>query len=858
MNGIINTNVVTDFDTAFVIDSITREITNPKLTKKVLIQNDHNSERFTFEVPRYIEGRDIALCNVVEIYYVNIEGRTKKRATGVYTVDDMRAYPFECDVMTFSWLISQNATAHEGNLSFMVRFAQVTDDAKVKYSWQTTVYSDISVLESLESADIYEREYVDIIQQWKNSVMEELSTYVEVAVKENVNVAQIDVNKQDISELSSEQATLKSRMDAFTALGEGSTTGDAELQDIRVGVDGKKYSNAGEAVRGQIDQLNDKLTYGTIAINNEPVYEFKTGSHVELTLPGIVEVFANGSLYRVEDLTTRFDFAPNTYSLFNIIFNCLASSISVQYFQTPIPKGGVIIGQSFAFDLRLNISCANMWSINTVDGYNPIDLSVWTYDLATMTYTDGHISLYLPECYVNTGYVAYDIAERTIEYDSIGHGIYNILYNRVNDDLRIEYRATRIPSGYQRIGLIHTTYGVYLNGGTFSTNINNVGVAPLILGNGYKYVEFDSVKKTVTFPNDTLIQNNRAFLWQKIYYQLSTAKGNNILDYSHMSSSALVIYYDTLTDSLGVTQYNQHVSCTKIPIASFRTGCGQVSINAPYKWDGRPFNMDASDFGINTTVYDISDFKTEFLVKSVNHRGYCTEAPENTLSAYKLSAKNGFSYAECDVSFTSDNVPVLLHDATIDRTSNGSGNINDLTLSEVRSYDFGSWFDAKYAGEKIPTFEEFIALCRKLSIHPYIEIKSSATYTQEQINMLVDIIKRYGMVGNVSYISFNASYLNYVQNYDPEARLGYVVDSVSENVITKAIELKTETNEVFINAAVSNVTTDTVELCMSADLPLEVWTCNSADYINTTLDPYVSGVTSDSIHAGKSLFEKNL
>ena len=855
MSDILNPDVVTDVETHFVVDPVTREITNKDMKKKVLIQGDHNSERFTFDIPHFIEGRDVAKCNSVQVHYINI-GKGGKQSTGVYTVTDLDIYPFIHDMFKCSWLISGNATKHEGHLSFMLRFAEIVNEVEVKYAWHTETYDDIKVAKNINADLEFEEEYVDIIEQWKHNVMDELTAYVAYEVEHNVDVAQIGTNAANIAELEQDLAVQKARMDTFTSLAEGATTDDAALDDIRVDVNGKKYDTPANAVRGQVEMLQDRMVYASIAINEEPVHEFKTGSHVELTIPGIVEVFANGTLYRVEDLTTRFDFAPQSYSLFNIIFNCSTKLLSIQYFQTPIPKNCVIIGQSFAFDLRLNISCANMWSINTVDGYNPIDLSVWSYDLATMTYNNGHISLYLPECYVNTGYVVYDIKERTIEYDSIGHGIYNILYNRITDDVRIEYRATRIPRSYQRIGLIHTTYGVYLNGGTFATNINNMSIAPLILGNGYKYVEFDPVKKTVTFPNDTLIQNNRAFLWHRMYYQLSTDKGNNVLDYSHMSSSALVIYYDTLTDSLGVTQYNQAVISTQIPIATFRTGCGQVSINAPYKWNGRPFNMDGSDYGI--PEYDIRDFKTEFLVKSVNHRGYCKEAPENTLSAYRLSAKNGFSYVECDVSFTSDGVPVLLHDATIDRTSNGSGNINDLTLEQVRQYDFGSWFNADYVGEKIPTFEEFIALCRKLSLHPYIEIKSSATYTQEQINQLVSIVQRYGMTGKVTYISFNHTYLGYVKNADSNARLGYVMDAVGDNHIETAKTLKSGTNEVFIDASCWLLDTDMVYRCLNAGFPLEVWTCNDENLINTTLDPYVSGVTSDNIHAGKTLFKANL
>ena len=78
-------------------------------------------------------------------------------------------------------------------------------------------------------------------------------------------------------------------------------------------------------------------------------------------------------------------------------------------------------------------------------------------------------------------------------------------------------------------------------------------------------------------------------------------------------------------------------------------------------------------------------------VLSVNHRGYSAIAPENTLPAYRLSKEKGFRYVETDVSFTSDGVPVLLHDASIDRTSDGTGKIAEMTFEQVRQYDFGSW-----------------------------------------------------------------------------------------------------------------------------------------------------------------------
>ena len=239
-------------------------------------------------------------------------------------------------------------------------------------------------------------------------------------------------------------------------------------------------------------------------------------------------------------------------------------------------------------------------------------------------------------------------------------------------------------------------------------------------------------------------------------------------------------------------------------------------------------------------------------VKSVNHRGYNSIAPENTISAYKLSKEYGFYYVEADVSFTSDGVPVLLHDATIDRTSNGTGTISEMTFEQVRTYDFGSWKSADYAGELIPSFEEFIIFCKKAGLHPYIEVKSP--FTTDNAQTLVDIVKRCGMIDKVTWISFSNTYLGYIKGILPSARLGQVTGTITETTITNASSLITDTNEVFVDAQFNVLTDDMVNLCIDADIPLEVWNVFTDENV-TSANGYISGMTTDSILAGKVLQE---
>lgn len=252
----------------------------------------------------------------------------------------------------------------------------------------------------------------------------------------------------------------------------------------------------------------------------------------------------------------------------------------------------------------------------------------------------------------------------------------------------------------------------------------------------------------------------------------------------------------------------------------------------------------------NSTDSHIVDYSPA--IKSVNHRGYSAGAPENTLPAYILSKQKGFEYAECDVAFTSDGVAVLMHDDTIDRTSNGSGNVSSLTYEQLLTYDFGSWFSAEYTGTKIPTFEEFIKLCKQIGLHPYIELKSSGNYTQAQITSIVDMVKANGMRGKVTYISFNADFLGYVKSADPAARLGYLSSAANDSVITTVTNLRSGSNEVYAGVKYSVLTDSFITKCINANIPLEIWTVNDAEYIRN-MNSYISGVTSDSLIAGDIL-----
>lgn len=170
-----HTHEIIDKDNRFVIDPITRTISNES-DKTKLVQYDHNSERFTFQCPRMIEGHDMSLSTSVRVQYININKKTREASSGVYAVDDIEASLDDPDTVVFSWLISRNATKFVGTLSFLVEFICTEDNSNIIYAWHTDIYKYIAVDTGMDNGEIIEEKYPDILEKWKNEILAEIPT----------------------------------------------------------------------------------------------------------------------------------------------------------------------------------------------------------------------------------------------------------------------------------------------------------------------------------------------------------------------------------------------------------------------------------------------------------------------------------------------------------------------------------------------------------------------------------------------------------------------------------------------------------------------------------------------------------
>lgn len=158
-----DTTGIIDTDSRFVIDIVTGKIENHS-DKESLRQYSHNSERFSFEMPRHVEGHDMTNCTKVTVNYLAAD------IPGEYEVDDLAVDSEDDDKITFSWLISSNVTQKKGKLRFAVVFECAKEDGTITYRWPTDINYDYEIKETIsnDSGIVYEN--VDILEQWKQQL----------------------------------------------------------------------------------------------------------------------------------------------------------------------------------------------------------------------------------------------------------------------------------------------------------------------------------------------------------------------------------------------------------------------------------------------------------------------------------------------------------------------------------------------------------------------------------------------------------------------------------------------------------------------------------------------------------------
>ena len=223
----------------------------------------------------------------------------------------------------------------------------------------------------------------------------------------------------------------------------------------------------------------------------------------------------------------------------------------------------------------------------------------------------------------------------------------------------------------------------------------------------------------------------------------------------------------------------------------------------------------------------------------VGHRGLAGLAPENTLVSFREAIRAGADWLEFDVRFASDGVPIVIHDASLKRTTSGRGPVRARSLAEIRKLDAGSWFDPRFAGERIPTLDDVLKLASRIRLN--IEIKAHAAPARRAAQAVWSRVKRSGLQQRTLISSFDPNVLKALRDLDPKVSLGFPWQIGLRDPVRRALALKSR----MMLFEVGGLSERKVRRCRDVGLEVWVYTVNEPEEMRRVLDLSIDGLITD-------------
>jgi glycerophosphoryl diester phosphodiesterase len=224
-----------------------------------------------------------------------------------------------------------------------------------------------------------------------------------------------------------------------------------------------------------------------------------------------------------------------------------------------------------------------------------------------------------------------------------------------------------------------------------------------------------------------------------------------------------------------------------------------------------------------------------------SHRGGGASAPENTLPAITAALAAGFDYVEVDVALTADRQPVLMHDATVDRTTDGHGRLSSLTLAQVQGLDAGAWFRAEYAGTRVPTLAEFLDVLAASGHRAIVELKGE--WDAAAVAAAVTEVAARNLERRVAISSFDARTLAMAASASPVVPRLFILKRLPPDVVRAATEAGVRGLVVSRGAVLERP--EVVDELHAAGIRVVVYTLNSDTQWDEVTALGVDGIVTD-------------
>ncbi len=364
-----------------------------------------------------------------------------------------------------------------------------------------------------------------------------------------------------------------------------------------------------------------------------------------------------------------------------------------------------------------------------------------------------------------------------------------------------------------------------------------------------------------TFEQNGQVESTKNFEYQVIRGWMEGIKqGNYIYEFEELAREVMEALngadYEALESQLEA--YNSDLTAK---ISLLKTQLDSMDVYTKSQTDSKLLQIstliDKTKLDIVQIINDQEvELKKEILVKIKNtenrknknihyiaHRGNNTKYPENSLPAFR-GTQNHWGI-ETDIQVTKDGKWVVMHDPTVDRMTNGTGNIKDLTYAQIKALliDSGAITGLSNNDRRVPSLDEYLFICKKYNKVPVIEIKDEV-YTSENYDELVNSLKMLGLEKASVIISFGLSHLQEIKQRLPYTSVQFLVNSIDDNIIDQASSLGYGSGISVYNAHQS-VTAENIRKCHDKDLEVCVWTVPFSDF-DAAIQKGVDYITTDS------------
>jgi len=223
------------------------------------------------------------------------------------------------------------------------------------------------------------------------------------------------------------------------------------------------------------------------------------------------------------------------------------------------------------------------------------------------------------------------------------------------------------------------------------------------------------------------------------------------------------------------------------------------------------------------------------------HRGSSGTHPENTIAAFTEAARLAIRGVEFDVHLTKDGELVVIHDERIDRTSNGTGFVKDMTLAELKVFDFGSWFSPDFKEQTIPTLHEVLQLFADTTHHLNIELKSDIFPYEGMVEKVIAVINEMGLDSRVVLSSFDHGAIRTAKQLAPHLKTAALFMEVLVEPLDYIRAISADALHLFFPAALR----PSIRQVLEAGIPVRTFTVNEEQYAQALQDVGVTAIFTD-------------